>query len=217
MASKVENIINFAKDKGVLGIVKAFYEPILFGKNNNSYNPFFNNNIDYVKETNSSQNLSDRGYPSSKEENNGVITNAGSLQKNEGKLSSDLANSGAVTAGSGYDDPIFDYNAREAQKERDWSEYMSNTSHQREVADLKAAGLNPILSANGGAAGYTGASADANTSMDIARLQAATALKQTQISSGATVTAALLANDANKYMADRHNLGSLVYSLINRA
>lgn len=43
------------------------------------------------------------------------------------------------------------WSAAEAQKGRDWTEKLSDNAHQREVRDLIAAGLNPILSANNGA------------------------------------------------------------------
>lgn len=59
-----------------------------------------------------------------------------------------------------------DFNAVEAAKNRDWQKMMSDTAHQREIRDLKAAGLNPVLSAMGGngAAVTSGATASGVTS-----------------------------------------------------
>lgn len=57
------------------------------------------------------------------------------------------------------------YNSEEAAKNRAWQKEMSDTAHQREIADLQKAGLNPVLSVLGGngASTTSGATASSTT------------------------------------------------------
>ncbi len=65
------------------------------------------------------------------------------------------------------------FNSAQVKQQMDFQESMSSTAHQREVKDLLAAGLNPILSANGGASAPAGASATSDNSTATLKAQQA--------------------------------------------
>lgn len=118
-----------------------------------------------------------------------------------------------------------EYNANEAAKNRDWQQMMSNTAHQREMKDLLAAGLNPVLSAmNGnGAAVTSGATAqgvtsqgakgetDTSTNGAIANLLGSILSAQTQLQA-ANINARTQEAVADKYTAMEQIVASIAAS-----
>lgn len=102
------------------------------------------------------------------------------------------------------------FNAQQAQMQRDWETQMSNTAYQRAMADMRAAGLNPILAGNlGGASTPGGAVASVNLQNPNASLAAGVGAMGNALGATAQAKASLAqadkdasATDVNKSTTD---------------
>ena len=116
----------------------------------------------------------------------------------------------------------YDLNSQLAQRQFEYNKYFTEHGHQAEVADLRAAGLNPVLSANNGAYSQAGlgsvglgsastpdimqgssAMSNAKSQRAMARIAGANALSDLMVKKS---TSALQNSEANVNNARVHNV-----------
>lgn len=105
------------------------------------------------------------------------------------------------------------WSAEQAKINRDWQTEMSNSAHQREVADLISAGLNPILSANTGASTPSGgvpSASNASGHMGQVDTTSAVGIGSQLMSSALNAAVQLESINAQKEM-QRYNIDNQLY------
>lgn len=115
-------------------------------------------------------------------------------------------------------DKAMAFEAEEAKKLRDWQEMLSNTQYQRAVADLRKAGLNPILVAQhlSGASTPSGSSASGvSSSGSRASISQSSATKaEVDLNSRARIIEAYLKSETSLKQSEIQSISNLLSALI---